>query len=208
MGRTVYSLTFYWKIIPCIASVENGFPGVSISTACLADTSDRVIICHINFRSIKFSFFSHNTFFKRTFLNPPNKIPQWNNSVNQYTFFALDELLVPYPNQISPFTFEIDFNMIMLFLPSSHIIRPSPVSQSYSQCPSMVCQHSVSHIHSVHIIFSNTPLVWLGICCLFIEKKRYTLFIICTVGRSISCLVELIEINWLIINGISKINLR
>lgn len=71
----------------------------------------------------------------------------------------------------------------MLFLPSSHIIRPSPISQSYSQCPSMVRQHSVSHIHSVHIIFSNTPLVWLGICCLFIEKKRYTLLIICTVGK-------------------------
>lgn len=95
----------------------------------------------------------------------------------------------------------------MLFLPSSHIIRPSPVSQSYSQCPSMVRQHSVSHIHSVHIIFSNTPLVWLGICCLFIEKKRYTLLIICTVGKKISCLVELIETNWLIINGISMINL-
>lgn len=39
------------------------------------------------------------------------------------TFFALDELLVPYPNQISSFTFELDFNMIMINVFGSKILR-------------------------------------------------------------------------------------
>jgi hypothetical protein len=50
--------------------------------------------------------------------------------------------------------------------PSASVIRMSAIRQSYGKSSSMVCQDTVSHVYTIHIIFTNKTSVWWCSCAL------------------------------------------
>lgn len=74
--------------------------------------------------------------------------PEYGHTGYQTTFFALDELLVPYPNQISSFTFEIDFNVIMINVFGSKILR---IISTIDHCK--VCINQTVNIYAFLTLF-------------------------------------------------------
>ena len=50
--------------------------------------------------------------------------------------------------------------------PSASVIRMSTIRQSYGESSSMVCQDTISHVYTIHIIFTNKTPVWWCSCAL------------------------------------------
>lgn len=48
--------------------------------------------------------------------------------------------------------------------PSASVIRTSTIRQSYGESSSMVCQDTISHVYTIHIIFTNKTPVWWCSC--------------------------------------------